>query len=118
AAMVAGGVMLAGQPLPGAHRWSQLARWSYALYLIHFPLIPLALIISHAAVPVPVVREVVFWAVYLGMSLAAAAALYRYVEQPCLAWRAQWLAGTVGGAGRPAASPRRVMPATSGPAAT
>ncbi|HEX2727821.1 MAG TPA: acyltransferase [Beijerinckiaceae bacterium] len=57
-----------------------LARLSYALYLVHYPLVPLALAVSAAAAW----PAAAFWLVYLVTALAAAALLHWAVEKPFL----------------------------------
>lgn len=54
------------------------ARLSYALYLVHFPLIPLAMHLGQQQHPL------VFWATYLVLSYAGAVALHFCVEKPVL----------------------------------
>lgn len=75
-AMTLGAVHLAGTPMPGAVPVQGLARVSYSLYLVHFPLIPAA-----AALTGDVAG---FWAAYLALSLVAAIGLYFAVERPFL----------------------------------
>lgn len=54
------------------------ARLSYALYLVHFPLIPLAIHLSQQQ------HALVFWVIYLLLTYAAAIALHFCVEKPFL----------------------------------
>lgn len=54
------------------------ARLSYALYLVHFPLIPLALFLGHERHPM------VFWTSYLFLSYAVALLLHFGIEKPFL----------------------------------
>jgi peptidoglycan/LPS O-acetylase OafA/YrhL len=76
--LVLGGVMLGATPMPGAARRPAafVAQLSYSLYLIHFPLIPLALALGGAGGG--------FWPIYLAISLAAALVLHGAVERPFL----------------------------------
>ena len=72
-----------------------VSRLSYALYLVHYPLIPFALFCSHEAGS----SLLVFWTVYLATSFLVAWVLHRYVEKPCLEIRDRWLVrGQPGGA--------------------
>ncbi|MBA2466465.1 MAG: acyltransferase [Sphingomonas sp.] len=81
AGIVLGGVHLAGAHLPLARYFQVVAKLSYSLYLIHFPLIPLILAI---ALPFGIAY---FWVAYLIASFAAAALLYHSVEKPFLLWK-------------------------------
>lgn len=54
------------------------ARLSYALYLVHFPLIPLALSLSHNQ------HSAAFWSMYLLLTYAGALLLHFCVEKPFL----------------------------------
>ncbi len=67
-------------PPIGTGAWRPLSRLSYSLYLVHFPLIPPSLSVS-AALHAP---AIVFWPVYLAISLFAAIALHFLVEKPFL----------------------------------
>lgn len=58
-----------------------IARLSYALYLVHFPLITLCLAIS-AALPLPTFP--IFWVVYLILSFSVAMLLHFGIEKPFL----------------------------------
>jgi peptidoglycan/LPS O-acetylase OafA/YrhL len=60
--------------------WRPVARLSYSLYLVHFPLIPLCA----AMAPVDRLAGAVFWAVYVAISFVAAAWLHFAVEKPFL----------------------------------
>jgi len=77
-ALTLGAVQLAGTPLPLARLFQHLARLSYSLYLIHFPLIPLALAMSATH------GTLAFWSSYLGVSLGGALLLHLAVERPFL----------------------------------
>ncbi len=79
--MATGAVMLGGTPLPGATPVRALAVLSFALYLVHFPLLPLARALTTPA------HVAAFWATYLALSLAAALAVHLCVERPVLRWR-------------------------------
>jgi peptidoglycan/LPS O-acetylase OafA/YrhL len=80
-AMVLGAVQLAGTPMPLSRVFQFLSRLSYSLYLIHFPLIPLAMTVAGAGQPLD------FWAFYFGVSLSAALLLHILVERPFLGWK-------------------------------
>ena len=54
------------------------ARLSYSLYLIHYPLIPLALVLAHGQ------HIAAFWTVYVLLSYAGALLLHFSVEKPFL----------------------------------
>lgn len=54
------------------------ARLSYTLYLVHFPLIPLAIHFAHGQ------HSLVFWAIYLTLSYAIASLIHFGVEKPFL----------------------------------
>lgn len=58
------------------------ARLSYTLYLVHFPLLPLAAALSAALADQQ--HFLVFWASYLALSYALATALHFGVEKPFL----------------------------------
>lgn len=71
-------VSLGGEKLKFEPFFRANARLSYALYLVHFPLIPLALNISQNQ------PAFIFWISYLSLSYAAAIALHFSVEKPFL----------------------------------
>lgn len=79
-ALTLGAVMLGGtaMPLANATRW--LARLSYCLYLVHLPLIPLAIALAAGAEPG-------FWLAYSSTSIVAATVLHLAVERPFLDWK-------------------------------
>jgi peptidoglycan/LPS O-acetylase OafA/YrhL len=83
AGILLGAVMLAGTPLPFARVSQVIAKLSYSLYLIHFPLIPLALALALPS------GAAAFWITYLCISALAAFALYSLVEKPFLLWKDQ-----------------------------
>lgn len=97
-AIVLGAVMRAGAPMPARRPAQALAKLSYSLYLIHFPLIPLvvALALPHGLAA--------FWATYLALSFAAAFVLYAVVERPFLQWKDQIAAQPRNSATRPAST--------------
>jgi peptidoglycan/LPS O-acetylase OafA/YrhL len=97
-AITLGGVQLAGTPMPLARPIQALARLSYSLYLIHYPLIPLvlALTLSHGAAA--------FWSVYLVVSLIAALLVHLAVERPFLVWKDE-----IAKRARPGASTRALV---------
>jgi peptidoglycan/LPS O-acetylase OafA/YrhL len=73
-------VRLNGVPMPLAAGPRVVARLSYALYLMHYPLVPLAMAASRNS-PYPIGA---FWLVYLVAAFAAAALLHWAVEKPFL----------------------------------
>ncbi|HEY7385381.1 MAG TPA: acyltransferase [Beijerinckiaceae bacterium] len=73
-------IRLNGTPVPFEALSRVVARLSYALYLVHYPLVPLALAVSAAAAS----PAVAFWAVYLAIAFAAAALLHWVIEKPFL----------------------------------
>ena len=76
-----GAVLLAKTAMPFRRPFNLLARLSYSLYLIHFPLIPLsaALAANRGAC--------VFWSCYLALSFTSASLMYLLVERPFLRWK-------------------------------
>lgn len=75
--MVLAATCLGASPAPGSRFWRPMSRLSYALYLVHFPLIPLCLVgaaILHAP----------FWLVFVAVVAPSAAALHFFVEKPFL----------------------------------
>jgi peptidoglycan/LPS O-acetylase OafA/YrhL len=86
--LVLGAVMRAGTPMPAARPAQGVAKLSYSLYLIHFPLIPVvvALALPHGVAA--------FWLTYVAVSFAAAFLLYAVVEKPFLLWKDQVAART------------------------
>jgi peptidoglycan/LPS O-acetylase OafA/YrhL len=97
--LVLGGVMLGTTPMPGAARRPAafIAQLSYSLYLIHFPLIPLAMAVTGGS------GGLTFWAGYLTISFAAALVLHGAVERPVLELKSRIAARP--GRGSAAASP-------------
>jgi peptidoglycan/LPS O-acetylase OafA/YrhL len=83
AAMVLGAVLSAGRPLPFAPVTQALATLSYTLYLVHFPLLPLAMALGRTS-QYPLAA---FWIAFLGLSTLAAMALHLAVERPFLNFR-------------------------------
>ena len=71
-----------------ARAWKPLATLSYALYLVHMPLIPLGLALADLALgqdaPAPL-RFAAFMPIWLALSTAAAMAIHGLVERPFLA---------------------------------
>jgi peptidoglycan/LPS O-acetylase OafA/YrhL len=77
AGLVATAVGLAFTPLPGASLARVTARLSYCLYLVHFPLLPAAQAWAGGS-------ALLFWAIYLSLSIAVAWLVHRLVERPFL----------------------------------
>lgn len=78
-----GAVSLRDVRLPMAAPFRHLSRLSYTLYLVHFPLIPLALWIAAASGT----TVAVFWFSYVCLSFLVAWIVHRLVERPCLKLR-------------------------------
>ncbi|MCC0067622.1 MAG: acyltransferase [Rhodovulum sp.] len=83
AAMTLGAVLARAVPMPLAPVARGIATLSYALYLVHFPLIPLAMALAKGSEH-PLAG---FWIVFLGLSVLAAIALHLAVERPFLLYR-------------------------------
>lgn len=79
--MTLGAVMLAGAPMPFTPAWRFLSRLSYSLYLVHFPLIPLAIPYAKPYGPLA------FWILYLLAGLCVALLVHIAVERPFLRWK-------------------------------
>lgn len=91
------GGMLLGAVLGGAPRrllgaWPLLivARISYPLYLIHIPLVPLALAITEYRAEQVGGAFLAYFGVFLGLSFLAAFALHFGVEKPFLLLKDRW----------------------------
>jgi len=82
-AMLLGGVKLSRTPMPIKAPVQAIARLSYSLYLIHFPLIPLATAFGLPA------GAGGFWLAYLVLSGIGASLLHTIVEKPFLVWKDQ-----------------------------
>jgi peptidoglycan/LPS O-acetylase OafA/YrhL len=76
-----GAVQLADTVMPVAAPFRLLSRLSYSLYLVHYPLIPLAVAIGGRGGALP------FWLCYLCISLLAAILLHLVVERPFLRFK-------------------------------
>jgi len=79
--MTLGAVALGGTPMLFTPAWRFLSRLSYSLYLIHFPLVPLAMPLATSY------GQMTFWIVYLVASLCAALVVHVAVERPFLRWK-------------------------------
>lgn len=77
-AMVYSGICLANVSMPGEPVMRFIARLSYSLYLIHFPLIPV--IVTYSVDKGPAI----FWLVYFAVTFMAAIILHFFVEKPFL----------------------------------
>ncbi|MFO1123186.1 MAG: acyltransferase [Hyphomicrobiales bacterium] len=77
AALVLFAVGLDQEPMPLRSPAEPIARLSYCLYLVHFPLIPLALILAGAS-------TWQFWLAYLSATVLVSVALHLCVERPFL----------------------------------
>ena len=71
---------LAEVRLPGRAAARVGARLAYALYLTHYPLVPLSLALGGALGG----SVVAYWTVFLGLSLASALVVHYFVEKPFL----------------------------------
>ena len=80
---LAGAAGLSEVRLPGAAAVRIGARLAYALYLIHYPLLPLSLALAGKLGG----SVTVYWTGFLGLSLASALALYWACEKPFLVAR-------------------------------
>jgi peptidoglycan/LPS O-acetylase OafA/YrhL len=76
-----GAVQLAKTAMPFERPVNLLARLSYSLYLVHFPLIPLSAAMAADR------GALVFWGCYLSLSFGSASLLYHLVERPFLRWK-------------------------------
>ena len=75
-----GAVMMGKTRLPFEPPVRVVARLSYSLYLVHYPLVPLALVIAKTGE----YPSLLFWTAYLGLSTACACLLHFSVEKPFL----------------------------------
>jgi peptidoglycan/LPS O-acetylase OafA/YrhL len=86
-----GAVMMGNAPAPCEPVVRMTARLSYCLYLVHYPLLPLAVALSRdGAFPV-----VGFWITYLAVSFAVAGLLHFSVEKPFLVLKDKLARGRV-----------------------
>jgi peptidoglycan/LPS O-acetylase OafA/YrhL len=92
--IVLGAVQLAGVAMPMQPPFTWLARLSYSLYLIHYPLIPMAMALAQPH------GSTAFWTWYLAASLGAALLLHFGVERPFLRLRDRLRHDTAMGHGR------------------
>ncbi|WP_331372109.1 acyltransferase family protein [Sinorhizobium chiapasense] len=76
-----GGVLLAGTPMPFSAPVQLVARLSYSLYLIHYPLLPMAV-----AVALPY-GSGAFWIFFFAVSLLGGGILHLAIERPFLRWK-------------------------------
>ena len=79
-AMVLCCLFLETSKLKGTRLWRPIARLSYSLYLVHFPLIPLAMLMASTTGS----PWIAFWAYYILLSFLAACLLHFAVEKPFL----------------------------------
>ena len=77
-AMVMCATQLLSVPVMGEPAWRFVSRLSYALYLVHFPLIPLSLALTLPNAPIS------FWGIYIALAFAGALVLHFLVEKPFL----------------------------------
>jgi peptidoglycan/LPS O-acetylase OafA/YrhL len=75
-----GAVMMGNAPAPCEPVVRMTARLSYCLYLVHYPLVPLAVALARGG-EFPVVS---FWITYIAVSFAVACLLHFSVEKPFL----------------------------------
>ena len=86
AAAVAAGAALTEIRMPLESVARIVARLAYALYLVHFPLLPLALALAFASGG----SAAAYWTIFLGLSLASALAVHYLCEKPFLTVRPQF----------------------------
>ena len=90
AVSVFAGSALSTSHLPGEAFFRVIARLSFTLYLVHYPLLPFSIALTSLCYG----SAAAFWAVFLGMSLLLAILLHFVVEKPFLmardahVWRA------------------------------
>ena len=75
-----GAVMMGKTRLPFEPPVRVVARLSYSLYLVHYPLVPFASVIGQSSE----YPSLLFWTAYLGLSTACACVLHFSVEKPFL----------------------------------
>jgi peptidoglycan/LPS O-acetylase OafA/YrhL len=90
ALLTLGAVQMQGIPLLGERLFRVVARLSYSLYLVHFPLLPLAMALAGGSDAMPVA----FWLAYLALSLGVATGVHYLAEKPFLLLKDQLRAGT------------------------
>jgi peptidoglycan/LPS O-acetylase OafA/YrhL len=78
--LLVGAVWMRQIDLPFEPAIRLVARLSYSLYLVHYPLVPLALALTAKGGA----AGAAFWPVYLGLSFLSASVLYAAVERPFL----------------------------------
>lgn len=83
ALLTAGAILLAGTPAPLERAAGLLATLSFTLYLVHYPLGPLASVLA-TTTSRPAAS---FWTIFLGLSVATAVVLHLGVEAPFLNFR-------------------------------
>jgi peptidoglycan/LPS O-acetylase OafA/YrhL len=79
-ALTLGAVMMGDAKVPFEPAIRVAARLSYALYLVHYPLLPLTIVLAKTS-GVPTVG---YWAIFLGLSLLFACLVHFSVEKPFL----------------------------------
>jgi len=91
-AIAVGGLLLGLYQAPAAWwnvptwpAWRAVGRWSYSLYVVHFPVLALVELAVGRLVPAGTLHSVLVLAVGGPLACLAARLLYRYVERPSLA---------------------------------
>lgn len=85
--LVYSSVCMKNVPVTGMSFFRPVARLSYSLYLVHFPLIPLSKVVAERT-PAP---DLFFWVYYVSLSLLAALLLHFCVEKPFLGLKGRLL---------------------------
>lgn len=83
AVSVFAGSALSASRMPGEAGFRIIARLSFVLYLVHYPLLPFSIVLTSLLGG----SAVAFWTVFLGLSFAWAAMLHFAVEKPFLILR-------------------------------
>jgi peptidoglycan/LPS O-acetylase OafA/YrhL len=79
-ALTLGAVMMGDAKVPLEPAIRVAARLSYSLYLVHFPLLPLTIVLART-IEAPVAG---YWSIYLALSLLFACLIHFSIEKPFL----------------------------------